>query len=202
MPDHTPSSSALKVCSKCGESKPLSEFTQRKTGKQAGTYEGRCKECLRVTSREYRARHPERVVESRKRTNDKYRQGRNAASRERIASDPEYRKKRNDKSRSWRERNRERIAEYNAMRFEEKPVAMRAAIKASRQKYPEHRKAHKAVAYAVKSGKFPPAWTMVCEHCQEALAAEYHHHKGYEPEHKLDVIALCTECHGKAHWVN
>ncbi|MGK2953565.1 MAG: hypothetical protein ACSLEZ_14440 [Thiobacillus sp.] len=126
----------------------------------------------------------------------------NAAYRERIANDPEYRKKRNDKSRRWRERNRVRIAEYNAARFDETPEVMRKAIRTSQQKYPERHKARKAVAYAVQSGKFPPAWTMVCAHCQEALAAEYHHHNGYVGEHKLDVIALCTECHGKAHWVD
>lgn len=202
MPHSTPQPSALKVCTKCGESKPLSEFTQRKSGKQVGAYESRCKPCMRLTSAEYRARHPERVAESSAQTRDKYREERNEEYRARLAADPEYRKKRNDKSRAWRERNRERIAEYNAARLEEKPDAMRAAIRASGKKYPERIKAHKAVGYAVKSGKFPPASTMVCEHCQEALASDYHHHKGYEPEHKLDVIALCTECHGKAHWVD
>lgn len=198
----TLSAPAFKTCSKCKESKSLSEFTQRKTGKQAGTYEGRCKNCLRLTSREYRARHPERAAASRAQTRDKYREQRNAEYRERLAADSEYRKKRNDKSRAWREQNRQHIAEYNATRFDEQPELMRAAIKASGKKSPERIKAHKSVSYAVKMGKFPPAWTMVCEHCQEAQAGHYHHHKGYSQEFKLDVIALCTECHGKAHWVD
>jgi hypothetical protein len=202
MTDHTSTSSALKVCSRCKESKPLTEFTQRKSGQRVGTYEGRCKECLRLTSAEYRARHPERVVESRARTQDKYREQRNAEYRDRLAADLEYRKKRNDKSRAWRERNRDRIAEYNAARFDEKPEAMRAAIRASDKRNPNRSRAHKAVQYAVKTGKLPPAWSVVCECCQEAAAANYHHHKGYEQEFRLDVVALCTECHGKAHWVD
>jgi hypothetical protein len=126
---------------------------------------------------------------------------RNAEYRARITNDPEYRKKRNDKSRRWRERNRARIAEYNAARYEEKPEYLYQATRSYIQRNPERRSAHKAVSYAVKVGKFPPAWTMVCEHCQEALASQYHHHNGYLGEHRLDVIALCTECHGKAHWV-
>jgi len=157
---------------------------------------------MRLVSAEYRARHPERVVESRARTIAKYRDQRNADYRARLATDPEYRKKRNDKSRAWRERKRDHIADYNAARFDNEPEKMRVAIRASERKYPEHRAARKAVYYAVQVGKLPPVWTMVCEHCQEAQASHYHHHNGYVGEHKLDVIALCTECHGKAHWVD
>lgn len=51
-------------------------------------------------------------------------------------------------------------------------------------------------------GNFPPAWTMVCEHCREAQAAHWHHHNGYADEYKLDVIALCFDCHGKEHRVH
>lgn len=126
---------------------------------------------------------------------------RNAEYRARIANDPEYRNKRNEKSRRWRERNRAHIAQYNAARYEEKPEYLYQATRSYIQRNPERRAAHKAVSYAVKMGKFPPVWTMVCEHCQEAQAGHYHHHEGYVGEHRLDVIALCTECHGKAHWV-
>lgn len=187
MPHSTPQPSALKVCSKCGESKPHSDFRHHKTGRMAGAPRSTCRECDLAIARAYKARNRERL-------NEEYRL--------RIANDPGYRKKRNDKSRAWRERNRQHITEYNATRFEENPEAMRAAIKASDKKNPERRKAHKAVYYAVKVGKLPPAWSMVCEDCQESAAANYHHHKGYSEEYKLDVIALCTECHGKAHRVN
>jgi hypothetical protein len=30
-------------------------------------------------------------------------------------------------------------------------------------------------------------------------AVIYHHHRGYAPEHWLDVVAMCQSCHGKRH---
>lgn len=202
MSDSISQPSALKVCNKCKQAKPLSEFTQRKSGKRAGTYEGHCKECMRLASAEYRAQHPERARESCARSAEKNREQRNADYRVRLAADAAYRKKRNDKSRRWRDQNRQRIADYNAKRFDDQPEAMRSAIKSSQRKYPERHSARKAVNYAIQVGKLPPASTLVCAGCQEAQAAHYHHHSGYSEEHKLDVIALCTQCHGKAHWLD
>lgn len=163
----TPQPSALKVCSRCGEAKPLSEFYQRKSGR----YDSPCRTC-------YAARYQAQ-----------------------FAADPEFRAKRNNKTRQWRENNRDHIAAYNAARYDQEPELMRAAEKASEKRHPERISARKAVRYAVTSGKFPPASTQVCEMCQEALASHYHHHKGYAKEYRLEVVALCTECHGKAHWV-
>jgi len=134
-------------------------------------------------------------------TTENKRVQRNAEYRARIANDPEYRNQRNEKSRRWRERNRAHIAEYNAARYEENPEYLYRAVRSYIERNPERRAAHKAVAYATKVGKLRPVWTVVCEHCQEAQALHYHHHNGYDQKHKLDVIALCTECHGKAHWV-
>jgi hypothetical protein len=157
---------------------------------------------MRLATADYRARHPEWVIESRAHWKEKYSEKSNAAARARLAVDAEYRKKRNDKSRAWRQRNRDHISDYNAARFETEPEVMRAAIRSSQRKYPDRHSARKAVAYAVQVGKLPPPSTIVCASCQEAQAAQYHHHNGYSEEHRLDVIALCTECHGKAHWVD
>ena len=30
-------------------------------------------------------------------------------------------------------------------------------------------------------------------------AAQYHHHRGYAPEYRLDVVPMCPACHGQAH---
>ena len=69
--------------------------------------------------------------------------------------------------------------------------------KQSRKKYckynPEKRQAKNAVAYAVRSGKLPPAKTLQC-FCGNQ-AKHYHHHKGYATEHWLDVIPVCVKCH-------
>lgn len=56
--------------------------------------------------------------------------------------------------------------------------------------------ARNAVSEAVEKGILPPAKTQVCTVCGDS-AMEYHHHKGYEPKHCLDVVPLCTACHGQ-----
>lgn len=177
MPDHTPQPSALKVCSKCGESKPLSEFTKRSANKD-GLRET-CKPCSRAISREYHYANRE----SRLAQITEYR----LANKEKLAeterarrADPAYREKCSVDLKEWRENNRDHVAAYNRSL----PVRARSAVNT-----------------AVRKGQLPPPDTMVCDSCDEALADHYHHVHGYEPEHWLNVIALCTECHGREHRV-
>lgn len=59
------------------------------------------------------------------------------------------------------------------------------------------RKAQIAVGNAKRDGKlFAPD---CCEHCGTSEKKIQAHHWSYEPEHWLDVIWLCTTCHGKEH---
>lgn len=60
--------------------------------------------------------------------------------------------------------------------------------------------ARHAVFYAVKTGKMLPASAQKCEDC--GSEAEHLHHESYSPEHLLDVVPLCTTCHGKRHTEN
>ena len=43
----------LKICSKCGKSKDLSEFYIRKKGSRKGKYYERCKQCMKERGRKY-----------------------------------------------------------------------------------------------------------------------------------------------------
>lgn len=177
MQDHTLTLPALKVCFKCGESKPLTNFYQTRTGRDAGRYCSYCKACQAENSRQ------------------------------RYAADPNSTERQRLKSRRLRAANLGKRYEYD-------PVRARASAKAQRAANPEaaraasarqkvlnrlRTRANVAVQYRVRRGYFPPAWTMVCECCQEAQAAHWHHHKGYEEEYRIDVIAMCTVCHGKEH---
>lgn len=63
---------------------------------------------------------------------------------------------------------------------------------------PAHTKAKRIVNHAIKAGRLARASTLPCFDCSKA-AKEYHHHYGYDPEHWLDVIALCRKCHLKRH---
>lgn len=49
----------------------------------------------------------------------------------------------------------------------------------------------------VSRGAMSRARELACDNCQKP-AESYHHHKGYAPEHHLDVIPLCRDCHAKA----
>jgi hypothetical protein len=57
--------------------------------------------------------------------------------------------------------------------------------------------ARNAVRAAKGRGDIKPASQQPCTHCGRK-AAGYHHHKGYEPKHHLDVIPLCKPCHFEA----
>ena len=59
----------------------------------------------------------------------------------------------------------------------------------------KNRKQHRA-REAVRE-KLPPASKKCCVHCG-AQAHGYHHHNGYDREHRFDVIPLCRQCHHKA----
>ena len=60
--------------------------------------------------------------------------------------------------------------------------------------HPERYGAHMAVHYAIKVGKLAKATTLKCIYCLKQ-ARQYHHHNGYENEHRLDVVPVCLECH-------
>lgn len=59
------------------------------------------------------------------------------------------------------------------------------------------KRAHYAVAVAVRTGRLPRPDSLLCRGCGHLGADrrhEYHHHLGYV-DHELDVVAVCTQCH-------
>jgi len=64
--------------------------------------------------------------------------------------------------------------------------------KRKRQNHAQVR-ARAAVNSAVRAGKMVPAKFLHCVRCENE-AAEYHHWS-YLPEHRLEVIPLCKQCH-------
>jgi hypothetical protein len=70
-----------------------------------------------------------------------------------------------------------------------------ARTKHYRNLFPEKYKAHEALTYAVKTGKLPAVQSQKCSVCKNKQAQEYHHHRGYDKEHWLDVIPVCSKCH-------
>ena len=46
--------------------------------------------------------------------------------------------------------------------------------------------------------KIPRVKSLPCLQCSQP-AAHYHHHKGYDSGHQLDVIPMCWSCHRLVH---
>jgi len=63
---------------------------------------------------------------------------------------------------------------------------------------PNQVKAKYAVNHAVRVGRLPRANTQCCHYCPNP-ARHYHHWRGYEPEHWMDVLPVCVGCHRKEH---
>lgn len=66
-------------------------------------------------------------------------------------------------------------------------------------RFPNKVKARRAVAYLVRKGRIPSPSELNCARCKSegrglVRASLYHHHKGYDPPHHLDVISLCDVC--------
>ncbi len=118
---------------------------------------------------------------------------------ERIAQAREYRATHKAEYAAYEASRREQRSAARAAYRAAHPEKDRAVDKRRRERQPDKIKARKAVQHEVRAGRFPRADTMVCEHCGEALAAHWHHHNGYGFEHRLDVIAVCKECHIGTH---
>ena len=86
-------------------------------------------------------------------------------------------------------------------RKSEESEEYRLKILENRQKWLDNnqhkRKAQIAVGNALRDGKLDKP--TCCEHCGTSEKKIQGHHWSYEPEHWLDVIWLCTSCHGKEH---
>lgn len=82
-----------RVCRKCGQEKPLSEFVKDKTC--ALGYSHTCKQCNAERNRKWRAANPEKVLE---------------CKRKRYAANPE---KVRECNRKWCAANPEKVREYN-----------------------------------------------------------------------------------------
>jgi hypothetical protein len=59
-------------------------------------------------------------------------------------------------------------------------------------------RAHDAVRRQVASGAWPAARDVRCADCG-GWARIYHHARGYDPAHHLDVVPLCGRCHTRGH---
>lgn len=75
-------------------------------------------------------------------------------------------------------------------------IIQQAITKRFNDRHPNQQKARDAVKYAVAAGRIPWPDSLQCHYCP-AQAKQYHHYKGYKPEHWLEVVPVCIKCHHK-----
>lgn len=160
-----------RICTKCNVEKPFEEFGNLKKGKW-GKREI-CKDCKRIADREYERSNPDKMTAKHAR---------------------------------WVNKNYQHVLEYNQKRYEQNPEPIKKAviayrkrvenknIKTYRKKYPEKKKAHTYVELAIFFGHLIRPDN--CSVCEMPCKPEGHHEDYTKP---LDVIWLCTKCHGKVH---
>jgi len=91
-----------------------------------------------------------------------------------------------------------KVARKHYAHSEKGKLSQRKSHKRFHAHNPNHRKAMHVVNNAIRTGKLPHPNTLQCHYCP-AQAKQYHHHKGYAPEHWLDVVPVCIKCHSKIH---
>ena len=174
-----------KICSRpdCpfkGLSQPLANFSKRKDMKDG--YRSQCRACDKIARDKYYSTEHGKAI--RKAGNDRNNRIPTCKPPKRT---PEYTKARKIKYEH----------DYRATPTGREIKRKNAAL--DRQRHPERYQAIKAVRSAIYRGDIIHPRFLVCVDCG-VPAKEYHHHKGYTPEHYLDVIPLCKQCHVVRHF--
>jgi hypothetical protein len=74
----------------------------------------------------------------------------------------------------------------------------RRKTKRRRISHPEQVRARKAIKIAIAAKKIQRPSGYKCRFCF-SIAEHFHHHLGYEKEHRLDVQPVCVKCHLAIH---
>ena len=173
-----------KVCGKCKVSKTMSQFDRNR--RMSDGFNGRCKTCRKQDSIGYYTKNKEAILEKRR---ESYQTEHTRSRIRKYGQLPAVKKRSRDRKRS--KPYREWQKQYRL-----RPERIVAEQKRYRENKPKWR-AYKAVRNAVVNGTIKPASQCVCKQCGQQ-ARHYHHHS-YKPAFWLDVVALCTLCHGNLH---
>ena len=178
----------FKQCSKCkGDPKPLSDFQRRKDSKDG--HRNDCKICRYKYEIEYSQTEKGKAV--RKKALLRYdKSDKGKATHKRYQQGEKF--KVTQKRYLQTEKGKAKVERYQQSK--KGKAAQRAGQKRFRVRHPNQPKALIAVRDAIKKGILPKPNSLQC-HYGDHQAQEYHHHKGYAPEHWLDVIPVCKKCH-------
>lgn len=146
----------MKVCSKCGEAKALTEFYSKMA---------QCKACKRAAQTAYRRANVETVRDSRARYYEANREKIRADYAEWYAANTEYNRERHA---AYRAEHAEQIAEYQAQWWRDNPDKMHAAFhkRRARKASVDHEPYSRSEIFA--------RWDSICCYCDEPATALDH----------------------------
>jgi len=172
-----------KRCSKCKQLKPFSRFYKDNRAK-----DGHCVSC-KACHKDYNKSEKGKAKAKRSNQSIKTKAAKKRYAQTEKGKTAQLRYNRTDKGKARNKRYR---------RTEKGKSNLYRGTFHYRTCHPERVLAHQVVRDAIKAGKLPRPNTLQCHYCPEK-GKHYHHHKGYEPEHFLDVVAVCKKCHRKLH---
>jgi hypothetical protein len=135
----------LKICTKCQEAKPFTEFYKQKGGR--GGLRSVCKKCTNFQSKISKAKNPH------------YKERQRNTKREQYQNDPEYRSDIIERNRQYRQ-------------SEAGKSASRNRYNSTKGKY---NWAHETVYNAIKQGRLPPISAQKCTICNKEADNYHHH---------------------------
>lgn len=170
-----------KKCTKCGETKMLTEFVKHKSYKDG--YYSRCKSCSYASEKEWRINNQEKKREMRRR----YREN----NREHIREmDREYYIENHEKMLE-----KAKVSQKKYHETEKGKSNLHKHNKLSRSRNPEKARARSLLSNAICDGKIiRPSACSLCGCDKFVIEA---HHPDYSKPY--DVIWLCRSCHGIVH---
>lgn len=184
-----------KYCLQCKQIKHLSEFYKNRITKDGLDTE--CKVCRSKRVKKYHQTEKGKVVLTT--AMKRYYQSEKGKAAQRKGN-KKYRQSEKGKinKRRYQQSKKGKDA-YNRYQNSKKgKVNSNRKMKRYSIRHPERKKARSAVESAVRTGRLPRPDTLQCHYCPKQ-AKEWHHHKGYEPKHWLDVVPICIPCHRKCH---
>jgi hypothetical protein len=122
----------MKLCSKCKEEKPTTEFYAIKRRDGSKALDAKCKECRRRYQNIYRTKNDEAVKKRKKVYYNRTAETRRAATREWGRKNPDRKR---EMGKKWRTANKERLRIQNACRhYKITPAQFKAIVKKQKGK--------------------------------------------------------------------
>lgn len=165
-----------KRCSKCKQSKPISEFYKNRSTKDG--LDNECKICRSKRLKEYNQTEQGKAV-SRRATKKYHKTDKGKAEKKR-----------------YRQSEKGKASNLKWSKKYQKTEQGKLTRKHFNTRNPNQIKAVTTVNHAITAGKLISPKFLLCHYCPKP-AQQYHHWHGYEPEHWLDVVPACAKCHHK-----